>query len=107
MTSLYWVQVVTAAALAANVVCWGWVSVRQAGILRVIALPPLSWCLHGFLFFAVLFALRAASGGTLPADQAVFFNWWSTAVRLHGALACLSLLYFIHDWQQVTTHGRG
>lgn len=101
MTSLYWVQVVNAVILAGNVVGWGMMVRHERGFLRVIALPPLSWCLHGLLFYLVLFVVRYMAGGVLSPDQANLFNWWSTAIRLHGALACLSLLFFVQDWQRV------
>lgn len=100
MSGLYWAQVVIAAILAANVVVWARMALRYEGLARVIAVPPLTWSLHSLIFFLLLFWLRFQAGGHLPANQAEAVNVWSTAVRLHGALACLSLYYFIHGWRR-------
>jgi hypothetical protein len=105
VTTIYWVQVLCALINAANVVFWGHVAIREHGFLRVIALPLLTWCLHSVLFFVGLFLTRYLAGGVLSPGQAALFNAWSTAIRLHGGLACLSLFWFVSDWRR--TSGRG
>ena len=99
------VQLVIAAVALVNAGLWLRMALRHDGLLRVISLPPMTWCAHVLLRYVVLFWIYWTCGGVLNPDQARFFNWWTTAINLHGVLSCLMLLYFVRDWRSI--NGRG
>jgi hypothetical protein len=95
------VQLVIAAVALVNACLWLRMALRHDGLLRVISIPPLSWCVHVLLRYVVLFGIYLSCGAVLNPEQARFFSWWTTVINLHGVLSCLTLLYFVRDWRSV------
>ena len=74
--------------------------VRQRDWGRVVALTILSWAVHGLIYSVVLAWAFWTMNGHWARDAQLFFNNWSSALRLHGEVSAVILLAAFARWSK-------